>query len=233
MASVLVVSDQTWDRLGLRTALAAEPDLTVVGEATSGAETVRMTAALAPDVVLMAARPFDRDAIRTIRRITGAPHPLAQPSVPTSPTGLPSRTLLVTPTSHTEFACAALRAGAGGCLPHDSRPEEVAAAVRAVAAGEAVLPPGLSLALIETVRRQPSVLPLDRRTGLDTLTGRERDVLIAVAAGWSNAEIAERLCIAPSTVKSHVSHILTKIGARARVQAVTYAYESGLLRPAA
>ncbi|MER5918102.1 response regulator transcription factor [Streptomyces sp. NPDC001982] len=232
MASVLIVNDQSLHRLGLRMVLTAEPDLTVVGEATTGAEAVRMTAALGPDVVLMAVRPFDRDAIEAIRHITRASRLLPH-AEPTGSPLRPSRPLLVTSTSHEAYAYAALRAGAGGCLPHDSGPEEVTAAIRAVAAGEAVLPPSLTRALIETVRRQPSVAPLGQRTRLDVFTGRERDVLIAVAAGWSNAEIAERLSIAPTTVKSHVSRILTKLGARARVQAVTYAYESGLLRPAA
>ncbi|MFF4566910.1 response regulator transcription factor [Streptomyces sp. NPDC001435] len=102
-----------------------------------------------------------------------------------------------------------------------------------VAAGDAVITPGLTRALIDTVRHQRTPHPLQRASTLDTLTARERDILVAVAAGWSNAEIAHWLSIAPTTVKTHVSHVLAKIGARARVQAVTFAYESGLVRPAA
>jgi DNA-binding NarL/FixJ family response regulator len=118
-------------------------------------------------------------------------------------------------------------------LLQDAAPDELVAALRVVAAGDAVITPGLTRALIDAVRRRPHVRPLQPDTGLATLTGRERDVLVAVASGWSNAEIAERLSIAPTTVKTHVSHTLAKIGARARVQAVTFAYESGLMRPAA
>ncbi|GGN76575.1 hypothetical protein GCM10011579_057830 [Streptomyces albiflavescens] len=102
-----------------------------------------------------------------------------------------------------------------------------------MAAGDAVITPGLTRALIDAVRQQRTTHPLHQASGLDTLTGREHDVLIAAASGWSNAEIAERLSIAPTTVKTHVSNILAKIGARARVQAVAFAYESGLIRPAA
>lgn len=111
--------------------------------------------------------------------------------------------------------------------------EELTAAVRIVAAGDAVIPPGLTRALIDAVRQQRTTHPRHQASGLDPLTGREHDVLIAVASGWSNAEIAERLSIAPTTVRTHVGNILAKIGARARVQAVAFAYESGLVRPAA
>ncbi|MFD5762350.1 LuxR C-terminal-related transcriptional regulator, partial [Streptomyces sp. NPDC127044] len=127
----------------------------------------------------------------------------------------------------------ALRAGAGGFLPQDATPDELTAAVRIVAAGDAVTTPGVTRALIDAVRQERPARTTERETGLDMLTERERDVLTAVASGWSNAEIATRLSIAPTTVKSHVSHILAKIGARARVQAVAFAYESGLVRPAA
>lgn len=141
---------------------------------------------------------------------------------------------MLTSTRHEGHAYAALRAGAGGFLLTDAAPDELIAAIRVVAAGDAVITPALTRALIDTVRdEQAASLPLRREVGLDTLTERERDVLAAVAAGWSNTEIAVRLSIAPTTVKSHVSHILAKIGARARVQAVAFAYESGLIQPAA
>ncbi|MXM64561.1 DNA-binding response regulator [Streptomyces sp. HUCO-GS316] len=234
MVSVLIVNDQSLQRHGLRMLLAAEPGLTVTGEAASGAEAVRMSAALNPCVVLMAG-PSGADDIEAIRRI-------ARPTPHLSPTpgpgraagsGSPPRVLVLTSAGEEGYAHAALRAGAGGFLLTDAAPDELTAALRVVAAGDAVITPALTRSLIDAVRRQHTVRPLERDFGLDTLTGRERDVLVAVASGWSNAEIAERLSIAPTTVKSHVSHILTKIGARARVQAVAFAYESGLVRPAA
>ncbi|QOV34677.1 response regulator transcription factor [Streptomyces ferrugineus] len=218
MVSVLVVNDQSLQRLALRMLLGAEPDLIIAGEATSGAEAVRMSAELRPDVVLMAGRISGPDGVETVRHITRHHTP---------------RVLMLTPAGHEEYAYAALRAGADGFLLENVAPDELASAVRVVAAGDAVITPTLTRALVDAVRDQRSMPALPHASGLDTLTGRERDVLVAVAAGWSNAEIAERLSIAPTTVKTHVSNILAKIGARARVQAVTFAYESGLVRPAA
>lgn len=232
MASVLVVHRQSLQRLGLRMLLAAEPDLTVVGEATSGAEAVRMSTALGPDVVLMDTLVVDVDGVDVISRISRPPTLLPVTESARATKHRP-RVLLLTPTDHERHAYAALRAGAGGFLPQDATPEELAAAVRIVAAGDAVTTPSLTRALIDTVRHEHTTGPLHRETELDALTRRERDVLTAVAAGWSNTEIATRLSISPTTVKSHVSHILAKIGARARVQAVVFAYESGLVRPTA
>ncbi|MFF7884802.1 LuxR C-terminal-related transcriptional regulator [Streptomyces sp. NPDC020794] len=232
MTSVLVVHSQSLHRLGLRMLLAAEPDLTVVGEATSGAEAVRMSAALGPDVVVMGNQVADPNGVEAIRRITRPLTPLPAPE-PVRAGVHPPRVLVLTPSSHEGYAYAALRAGAGGFLPQDATPDELTAAVRIVAAGDAVTTPSVTRALIDAVRQERPARTAEQGTGLDTLTERERDVLTAVASGWSNAEIAARLSIAPTTVKSHVSHILAKIGARARVQAVTFAYESGLVRPAA
>ncbi|MDW4906677.1 response regulator transcription factor [Streptomyces sp. ADMS] len=232
MASVLVVHRQSLQRLGLRMLLAAEPDLTVVGEATSGAEAFRMSAAFGPDVVLMDSLVVDTGGIDVIRRISRPPA-LPPVSEPARATGRPPRVLVLTPTDHERYAYAALRAGAGGFLPQDATPEELTAAVRIVAAGDAVITPGLTRALIDTVRHERTLGSLERESELGALTSRERDVLTAVAAGWSSTEIATRLSISPTTVKSHVSRILAKIGARARVQAVVFAYESGLVRPAA
>ncbi|WP_089099732.1 LuxR C-terminal-related transcriptional regulator [Streptomyces hyaluromycini] len=231
MVSVLVVNDQSLQRLALRMLLAAEPGLTVVGEAADGDEAIRASAALRPDVVLMDSHLARADAIDTIRRI-------ARPAPPRTPgfTGeaaAVSRVLVLTAAEQEADAWAALRAGAGGFLLDDADPTELTAAIRVVAAGDAVITPGLTRALIDAVRQQHTVRPLPRTSGLGTLTERERDVLIAVAAGWTNAEIAQWLSIAPTTVKTHVSNVLAKIGARARVQAVTFAYESGLIRPAA
>ncbi|MCH5675183.1 LuxR C-terminal-related transcriptional regulator [Streptomyces gilvus] len=222
MTSVLVVHDQTLQRLGLRMLLAAEPDLTVVGETASPLDAARMSTELQPDVVVMGSRVAVAEGLDAIRRITG----------PTLSGERRPRVLVLVPAGCEAHSYAALRAGAGGFLLQDATPEELAAAVRVVAAGDAVITPGLTRALIDTVRQQP-VRRLTRETELHALTERERDILTAVASGWSNAEIGERLCIAPTTVKSHVSHILAKIGARARVQAVVFAYESGLVHPAA
>ncbi|MER5789258.1 response regulator transcription factor [Streptomyces sp. NPDC001980] len=235
--SVLVVNDQSLQRLALRMLLTAEPGLTVVGEAADGHEAIRASAALRPDIVLMDSQPTRADAIDTIRRIA---RPAARTRTPSpgftgeaAATSRAPRVLMLTAAEQEADAWAALRAGAGGFLPNDADPAELTAAIRVVAAGDAVITPGLTRALIDAVRQQHTVRPLPRTSGLGTLTGRERDVLIAVASGWTNAEIAQWLSIAPTTVKTHVSNVLAKIGARARVQAVAFAYESGLIRPAA
>jgi len=235
MVSVLIVNDQSLQRVGLRMLLATEPDLTVVGEAASGPEAVALSAALRPDVVLMDSRLAEADDIEAIRRIAQPPRlrPVSQSAVTAMAEGSPPRVLVLASSAQERQAYAALRAGAGGFLLTDAAPDELTAAVRVVASGDAVITPALTRALIHAVREQPPTRPVEREAGLATLTERERDVLTAVASGWSNTEIAGRLSIAPTTVKSHVSHILAKIGARARVQAVAFAYESGLVRPAA
>ncbi|PTM93050.1 LuxR C-terminal-related transcriptional regulator [Streptomyces sp. VMFN-G11Ma] len=244
MVSVLVVNDQSLQRLGLRMLLSAESDLTVVGEAAGGAEAVAMSAALRPDVVLMDIRLADSDDIDVVRRIARPPRllPAAGPAIAEGTKGAqgthktqgsPPRVLVLASATDESHANAALRAGADGFLLTDASAAELTAAIRVVAAGDAVITPTLTRALIDTVRAEPTPRPLRRDVGLDNLTQRERDVLTAVASGWSNSEIALRLSIAPTTVKSHVSHILAKIGARARVQAVAFAYESGLIHPAA
>ncbi|NUV61080.1 response regulator transcription factor [Streptomyces sp. CAI-85] len=234
MVSVLIVNAQSLQRLGLRMLLGAAPGLTVAGETASGAEAVRLARALRPDVVLIDAHASGSDGLDTVRRIAHPAHPSPAPHpAPPSPAPPHPRILVLAPPGHERHAYAALRAGATGFLSEDATPDELIAAVRDVAAGEAVITPALTQALIDAVRRQDTVRTAGRDVDLDTLTGRERDVLVAVASGWSNAEIASRLSIAPTTVKSHVSHILTKIGARARVQAVAFAYESGLVHPAA
>ncbi|WP_405529780.1 response regulator transcription factor [Streptomyces canus] len=218
MTSVLIATGQSLQRVGLRMLLESQPDLSVVGEAAHGPEAVRLSALLRPDVVLLEGRATDTDTVETVRRIAHAPD------------GHAPHVLLLTTTDDT-YPYGALRAGAAGHLPEDATPDELVAAVRVVAAGDVVVSPGLTRALIDAVRDQRAVGSNAPGNRLGTLTGRERDVLTAVASGDSNAEIADRLSIAPTTVKSHVSNILTKIGARGRVQAVVFAYESGLVRP--
>ncbi|MEV5847323.1 response regulator transcription factor [Streptomyces sp. NPDC051985] len=232
MVSVLVVNDQSLQRLALRMLLTAEPGLTVVGEAADGDEAIRASAALRPDVVLMDSHLSRADGIDTIRRLARPAQRTRTPGFTGEEASTP-RVLVLTAADQEADAWAALRAGAGGFLLDDADPAELTAAIRVVAAGDAVITPGLTRALIDAVRLQHTVRPLPRTSGLGALTQRERDVLVAVASGWSNAEIAQWLSIAPTTVKTHVSNVLAKIGARARVQAVTFAYESGLIRPAA
>ncbi|MEV0222153.1 response regulator transcription factor [Streptomyces sp. NPDC050704] len=231
MATVLIVNDQSLQRLGFRMLLAAQPGLTVVGEAATGAEAVRMSAELHPDVVLMDSHIPDKDSIEAIRRIT-RPAALPQQPGPARPGRRSPHVLILTTTSDDEYTYGALRAGACGLLPQDATPDELTAAIHSVAAGNAVITSRLTRELIDAIRQLHPVHPAGRADRLDTLTARERDVLTAVASGWSNAEIAARLSIAQTTVKSHITRILTKTGARARVQAVVFAYESGLVRPA-
>ncbi|MDH6624628.1 DNA-binding NarL/FixJ family response regulator [Streptomyces sp. LBL] len=214
MITVLIVHQQALQRLGLRMLLAARPGLTVVGETADEAEAIPLTDRLRPDVVLMDGRGLGTGGIETVRRLTRS-----------------SRVLLLNPTGHDPYVAAALRAGAGGFIEPDATPDQLTAAIHTVAVGDAVISSGLTRELIDIVRRQRPVSVPAPAPRLDALTGRERDVLTAVASGCSNAEVAERLSIAPTTVKSHVSHILTKIGARTRVQAVIFAYETGLLHP--
>lgn len=218
MTSVLIATGQSLQRVGLRMLLESQPDLSVVGEAAHGPQAVRLSALLRPDVVLLEGRATDTDTVETVRRLAHAPD------------GHAPHVLLLTTTDDT-YPYGALRAGAAGHLPENATADELVAAVRVVAAGDVVVSPGLTRALIDAVRDQRAIGSNAPGNRLGTLTGRERDVLTAVASGDSNAEIADRLSIAPTTVKSHVSNILTKIGARGRVQAVVFAYESGLVRP--
>ncbi|MEU0212978.1 response regulator transcription factor [Streptomyces canus] len=218
MTSVLIATGQSLQRAGLRMLLESQPDLSVVGEAAHGPEAIRLSALLRPDVVLLEGGTTDTATAETVRRIAHIPD------------GHAPHVLLLT-TADDTYPCGALRAGAAGHLPEDATADELVAAVRVVAAGDVVVSPGLTRALIDAVRDQRAVESTASGNRLGTLTGRERDVLTAVASGDSNAEIADRLSIAPTTVKSHVSNILTKIGARGRVQAVVFAYESGLVRP--
>jgi DNA-binding NarL/FixJ family response regulator len=214
--SVLLADDQPLLRRGFRMILEAEPDLTVTAEAGDGAEAVELTRRHAPDVVLMDIRMPGTDGIEATRRITAA-----HPDV---------RVLVLTTFDLDEYAFGALRAGASGFLLKDVRPAELVAAIRTVAAGDAVVSPRVTRRLLEEYAQ---VLPPsgDQYPQLAALTDREREVLVEVARGLSNAEIAASLYVSEATVKSHVGRILSKLALRDRVQVVVLAYESGLIRP--
>ncbi|MFE2093469.1 response regulator [Streptomyces sp. NPDC059460] len=218
MTTVLIVDDQALQRLGFSMLFEQYADLTVVGEATHGAEAVRMTAELRPDVVLMDVRMPGVDGIEATRRIVHS--------------GGRSRVLVLTTFDLDEYAYAALRAGASGFLLKDALPDELISGVRAVASGDSVIAPGLTRKLIDAFTDRMRSQNPDQERQLAALTEREREVLTAMATGWSNPEIAERFHLAESTVKSHISRILPKIGARDRVHAVIFAYDTGLVRPA-
>ncbi|MFJ9903175.1 response regulator [Streptomyces sp. NPDC101152] len=219
MTTVLVVDDQPLQRYGFRVLLDSIPETEVVGEAAHGAEAVRKTAELHPDVVLMDVRMPGMDGIEATRRITAA--------------GGRSRVLVLTTFDVDEYVHAALRAGASGFLLKDARPDELLAGIRAVAGGDAVIAPALTRRLLdEYARHVPggrSDAEEDAR--LAALTEREREILVAIGKGWTNGEIAARFVVSESTVKTHVGRVLAKIGARDRIQAVIFAYDLGLARP--
>jgi DNA-binding NarL/FixJ family response regulator len=215
---VLLVDDQALLRMGFRMILEAEPDITVVGEAGDGAAGVSMTAALRPDVVLMDVRMPGVDGIEATAAITAA---------------APARVLILTTYDLDQYVYAGLRAGASGFLLKDAPPADLLAAIRTVAAGEAVLAPTTTRRLIDQF---VPLLPDPERTTrrdrlLEALTDRETEVFRLLARGQSNREIASALHLSESTVKIHVGHILAKLNLRDRVQAVVEAYESGLITP--
>ena len=220
--SVLLADDQPLLRRGFRMILEAEGDLTVVAEAGDGEEAVEQARRHVPDVVLMDIRMPGTDGIEATRRITAADERV--------------RVLVLTTFDLDEYAFGAARAGASGFLLKDVRPADLVAAVRTVASGDAVVSPRVTRRLLEEYAR---VVPLsasqmqERYPQLATLTEREREVLIAVAGGLSNAEIAASLYVSEATVKSHVGRILAKLGLRDRVQVVVLAYEAGLIQPGA
>jgi DNA-binding NarL/FixJ family response regulator len=217
--NVLIADDQAVVRAGFRIILSGQPDLTVVGEATDGVEAVDAAARLAPDVVLMDIRMPRLDGIEATRQIVAA-HP--DGSV---------RVLVITTFELDEYVFNAVGAGASGFVLKDISPEALADAVRVVHSGDGLLSPGVTRRLIEEFAR--THVPRGRQTVPDTLTPRELDVLRMVAKGLSNPEIAAELYLGESTVKTHVGRVLTKLGLRDRVQAVVYAYETGLVRPSA
>ena len=227
---IVLADDQALLRKGFRMILEAEDDLEIVGEAADGADAVRLVELYKPDVVLMDVRMPVLDGIEATRAITEA-----------TP-GDETRVLILTTFDLDEYAFSALRAGASGFLLKDVPPAELVAAIRTVARGDAVVSPRITRRLLEEYADTAARPLRGRRRGggrrdaaehaaLAQLTEREREVLLAVADGLSNAEIAERLYVSEATVKSHVGRLLAKLGLRDRVQAVVFAFQSGLVRP--
>ncbi|MFE1286373.1 response regulator [Streptomyces sp. NPDC058751] len=214
---VLIADDQQMVRQGFTVLLNAHPGIEVVGQAVDGLDAVLKVAELAPDVVLMDIRMPELGGIEATRRITtDTPH---------------IKVLVLTTFDLDEYVYEALRAGASGFLLKDASADQLAEAVRVVAAGDALLAPGITRRLIAEFSRLHSTprTPLKQRVG--DLTERETEVLAHIAQGLSNAEIAQRLVVAEQTVKTHVGRILVKLGLRDRTQAAVFAYESGLVRP--
>ncbi len=214
---ILLADDQPLLRTGFRMVLGAEGDLDIVGEAGDGAEAVDLARRLLPDVVLMDIRMPRLDGVAATRAIVDA--------------RLPVRVLILTTFDLDEYVVGALRAGASGFLAKDVPADDLVTAIRTVAAGDAVVAPRILKRLLD---RFAEALPDPTATpprSLDALTEREREVLVQMARGLSNAEIARTLSVSETTIKTHVGHVLTKLGLRDRVQAVVLAYESGLVRP--
>ena len=217
---VLLVDDQSLLRLGFRMVLETQPDIEVVGEAGDGAQAVAMTRRLHPDVVVMDVRMPVLDGIQATRQIVAA--------------GSAARVLVLTTFNLDEYVFAALRAGASGFLLKDVPPADLLTGIRAVAVGDAVVAPTVTRRLLEAFADHlpdPATgrSPTDQRLG--QLTDREQQVLVEVARGHSNAEIANLLTVSEKTVKTHVGRILAKLDLRDRVQVVVFAYEAGVIRP--
>jgi DNA-binding NarL/FixJ family response regulator len=215
---VLIADDQALVRAGFKMILDAEDDLDVVGEATDGLEAVRLAEQLEPDVVLMDIRMPQLDGIEATRRIVA----LAAAT--------PVRVLMLTTFDLNEYVYEALRAGASGFLLKDVPPEQLAAGIRVVAQGDALLAPSITKRLIQEFA-SAAPAPTTPPKGLDELTARELEVFKLIARGLSNAEIAAELIVSETTVKTHVARVLMKLGLRDRVQAVVLAYESGVSVP--
>jgi len=217
MIRILLADDQALVRAGFRALLDAEDDMQVIGEAVDGHDAVRLVMRLLPDVVLMDIRMPRCDGLEATRRIV-ADRRLAQVKL-----------IILTTFDLDEYIFEALRAGASGFLVKDIEPIDLIRGIQAVARGDGLLSPGVTRRLIAafaTLTSKPLSLP-----DLATLTEREREVMVLVAGGLSNEEIAERLVISPATAKTHVSRAMVKLGARDRAQLVVFAYESGLVRP--
>ncbi len=214
---VLLVDDQPLLRTGFRMILSAESDLTVVGEASEGAAAVELARRLKPDVVLMDIRMPGMDGIQATRALAG-------PGVEE-----PIKVLILTTFGSDEYVVESLRAGASGFLLKDAPPEDLVEAIRIVAAGDALLAPSVTRRLLDRVASRLPPANEDTIPALAELTDRELEVLKLVARGMSNAEIAAKLVVSETTVKTHVSRVLAKLEIRDRVQAVILAYETGLV----
>ncbi|MEV6882930.1 response regulator transcription factor [Streptomyces sp. NPDC051135] len=214
---VLIADDQQMVRQGFSVLLNTQPDIDVIGQAVDGLDAVAKVAELAPEVVLMDIRMPELGGIEATRRITAA-----TPEV---------RVLVLTTFDLDEYVYEALRAGASGFLLKDASADQLAEAVRVVAAGDALLAPGITRRLISEFARLDDRPPAPLKARVGELTERETEVLALIAQGLSNAEIAQRLVVAEQTVKTHVGRILVKLGLRDRTQAAVFAYESGLVRP--
>ena len=214
MIRLVVVDDQALMRGGIASMLATQADMEVAGEAADGAEAVQVVTRVDPDVVLMDVRMPGVDGIEATRRLRD--HRAA--------------IVMLTTFDLDEHVYAAMQAGAAGFLLKDTPPEALIAAVRSAARGDSLLAPSVTRRLVEEFVRRPAP-GSQRPVELDLLTGREVEVLVLVARGLSNAEVAQRLFLSQATVKTHVSRILTKLGLRDRAQAVVTAYEAGLVRP--
>ena len=215
---VLIADDQALVRAGFRMILDAEDDLDVVGEASDGLQAVEQAKRLQPDVVLMDIRMPELDGIEATRRVVAS--------------GNGTKVLMLTTFDLNEYVYEALRAGASGFLLKDVPPEQLAAGIRIVASGEALLAPSITKRLIQEFAEVAPAMP-EPPSGMDELTARELEVFKLIARGLSNAEIAAELVVSETTVKTHVARLLMKLSLRDRVQAVVLAYESGLVTPGA
>jgi len=220
---VVVADDQALVRAGFCGIVAATDGFTVVGEAGTGTEAVEVTRRVRPDVVLMDVRMPDGDGIEATSQITGAADTCA------------TRVLILTTFDLDEYVYAALHAGASGFLLKSTQPAELINAIQVIAAGDALLAPSVTRRLVaEFTRRppppRPAPPPAASRAALPAITAREQEVLALIATGLSNSEIAARLCISEATAKTHVGHLLTKLGARDRVHLVILAYQAGVVR---
>jgi DNA-binding NarL/FixJ family response regulator len=214
---VLLVDDQALVRSGFRMILEARPEIEVVGEAEDGFEAFEATRRLLPDVILMDIRMPNLDGVEATRRLVAR--------------GIESRILILTTFDLDEYVYEAIRAGASGFLLKDVRPQELVDAIHVVAKGDALLAPSITRRLLDRFAEQAPQDDPKPPPQLESLTERELEVLKLVAKGWSNSELAEKLFLSETTVKTHVSSVLRKLGLRDRVQAVVMAYEAGLVRP--
>ncbi|MGX1502958.1 UNVERIFIED_CONTAM: DNA-binding NarL/FixJ family response regulator [Streptomyces graminofaciens] len=214
---VLLVDDQPLVRAGLRVLIADSPGLEIAGEAGTGEQAVRLAEDVRPDVVVMDIRMPGMDGIEATGRITAGPSA--------------ARVLVLTTFDDDEYVYGALRAGASGFLVKDMDLDDILAAVRVVAAGDALIAPSVTRRLIEEFAARPKPPAIPPHPAIDGVTDREREVLTLIGRGLSNGEIADRLCISPATAKAHVGRLFTKLAARDRVQLVIIAYELGLVSP--